>query len=209
MYEPDNLKLLLDRVRLGTIVGPEHLDGDPASPDEPPALDGRAIAFPAPERVVQAFTPGTSPMSHRFSVHPRRDWRDNVVVMTLQCAGLQLYCVLPMSDAGVQAFLGDCMERSALQLLLLHEDGERYSVLRVATHFRESKRLRSLMRHARPYGEGIKALAGLTLELADTRPVPSLVEGQQVNDALVVLAGDEVGQAMEAAFGSRANVDRR
>jgi hypothetical protein len=90
-----------------------------------------------------------------------------------------------MSDAGVQTFLGDCMERRTLQLLLLHEDGRRYSVLRVATHFREAKRLRALMGHARPYGEGIKALAGLTLELADTRPVPSLVENQQVNDALV------------------------
>ena len=42
MYEPDHFKLLLDRVRLGTIFGPEHLDGDLGS------LDGHAIAFPAP-----------------------------------------------------------------------------------------------------------------------------------------------------------------
>jgi hypothetical protein len=202
LYDPDDHEELLNRVRVGTIVGPDYAAHEGLSPDDPPALDGHAIALPAPAWLIRAFTPDQVPLHHRFAVYPTSDGRERVALVTMQHATTQLTFVLPMSDAGVKTFLADCIKRKALQFMLMHEEDRAcFSVIRVDAPFREAQQLHALMRDARPNSQGIRTLAEMTLDVAAKRAVTSLVQGELITDVMAVLSGSEIAQAMTAAFG--------
>jgi hypothetical protein len=210
MHDPENFERLLDRVRLGSIVSPERIARSPNSPSARPALDGHAVALPAPAWLLGTLAAEDGRgLYHRFTVYPTDHDREYIVVITLQHGHAQLSCLLPMSDAGVKAFLTDSIERRSLQLMLMHEDLEHFSVLRLDTPFHRPQQLQELMNQARPHSMGIQALTTITLGLASARPMTSLIPDQTIGEVLVVLAGSEVGEAMQAAFGADAVQRRR
>lgn len=201
MHQTRHQQFLLNRLRLGTIVGSEHLAADTTSTTKAPAFDGHAVAVLAPSRLVEALIVDGATLHQRFAVYSADEGREYAAVITIQRAGTQLNIVLPMSDAGVKTYLTDTIERGLLQVILMHEDGEYYSLLQVDTPFHEPQRLQAMMLSACPHRSGISALAEMTIDIAKGRAVPSLVEGQAVDQMLAVLAGSEVSPAMHKAFG--------
>jgi|GEM_PF-2216433 len=170
-----------------------------AAPQLPP-IANYAIEATVPNWLVDRLNPNL-PMAPRYQVIPTSDRRDFLLLATLQCSGVQLRCVLQLSDPLTQAFLMDALDQQLFTMLFCIENTKQYAILGVPLDLSDPQTLRSHMANAKPSSDGSAPALQLVYLASQAAFQSSFIKGQAVNDVVAIYAGTVTQQDVDHALG--------
>lgn len=200
-FDANEATQFLRNARLGGILTPDQLRSELRRAKQHPPVASYAVEASVPNWLVEKLDP-TQPLAPHYAVYPTLDRRDTLLLATMQCANAQLRCVMQLSDPLVKAFLSDAVKQGLFTLLFTIENTKQCAVMSVPLELSEPQ---SLLRHiegATRSQEGLAPAVQLTALTCNPRFRPSLIEGQAVDDVIVILAGSPSEQEVDAAFGT-------
>ena len=198
--ETSELAHIYRNVRFGAILAPDELEAELRPLKQRPSpMASCALAAEAPNWLIDRFDPQGPGLAHRLVTYPTVDRRDHLLALLLQCGGVQLRWLMQLSDPGVQRFLLDALEHDALTMLMSIENTRQMAAMGVPFELFEPQSLRDLLKRARPSNLGIAPLAQLTTLYSNARFGQSIIEGQEVTDALAVMVGSDTHEQLKAA----------
>lgn len=180
-------------LRVGTVINPEKFAGMAGPSSRAPTLSTRALLFHAPRHVIDAFAAPGQTVRHRIAVHQTDDKLEHVMVMTIQRHGVLLHCIMPLSDAGVQGYVADCLEQQSIRLVFALDNTRCFAVLELESALSgHENELFELMKAASPNLGGVAALVTMSTELLELPPTRPWALEQPVRHLIAVLAGTDV-----------------
>jgi hypothetical protein len=194
----DEAALFLRNARMGGIVTPDQLRSELRHVKQRPAIGRYAVGASVPNWLVERLDP-TKPLAHNYTVYPTLDRLDTVLLATMQCANVQLRCVMQLSDPLTKAFLQDALEQKGFTLLFSIENTRQCAVMSVPMEFDEPGTLLGLIQTATRSSAGIAPAMQLTSFSCKPAFGKSLVKGQHVDDVIAVLATTPTAADLEMA----------
>jgi len=188
--------------RMGGIIGPEQLRSELRHVNQRPAIGSYAVGASVPNWLVEKLDP-TKHLAHTYTVYPTLDRLDTVLLATMQCANVQLRCVMQLSDPPTNAFLQDALKERVFTMLFSIENTRQCAVMSVPMDFDEPEPLRGLLQRATRSTAGIAPAMQLTAFSCNPAFSKSLIEGQTVDDVIAVLATTPTAQDLEMAVFAR------
>ncbi|MDN3918731.1 hypothetical protein [Roseateles violae] len=191
---------LLRNARIGGIIAPDQLRSELGAVKELPPIANFAIEASVPNWLIEKLDPRL-PMAPHYQVFPTLDRRDVLLLATLQCANVQLRCVMQLSDPKVQDFLSDALDQGLFTVLFYIENTKQNAVLGVPFDLADPQALRRHMKEAKRCSDGLAPAVQLTNLASHTLFQPSLIAGHTVDDVVAILAGTPTAQEVNAALG--------
>jgi hypothetical protein len=199
-FSADEAAQFLRNARMGGILTPDQLRSELRHVKQRPAIGSYAVGASVPNWLVEELDQ-TERLAHNYTVYPTLDRLDTVLLATMQCANVQLRCVMQLSDPLVKAFLLDALNEQVFTLLFSIENTRQCAVMSVPMEFDEPEALMALLRRATRSTAGIAPAMQLTSLSCNPTFHKSLVEGQQVEDVIAVLATVPTTADLEMAVG--------
>jgi hypothetical protein len=150
---------------------------------------------------LRSWNPPSDWRTPSLTVYPTLDNLDTVLLATMQCENVQLRCVMQLSDPLVKAFLWDALQERVFTMLFSIENTRQCAVIGVPMEFDEPRALLDRLRNATRSTAGIAPAMQLTSTCCNPAFRESLIDGQQVNDVIAVLATVPTAQDFEMAAG--------
>jgi hypothetical protein len=132
----------LRNARIGSILPPDELRRAVRPAKQLPAIASYALQASVPNWLAERLDPSL-PIAPRYQVIPTNDRRDFLLLVTLQCAGTQLRCVMQLSDPLTQAFLLDALDHQLFTMLFCIENTTKHAVLGVPLNLSAPQELRT------------------------------------------------------------------
>ena len=120
-FTSDEAAQFLRNARMGGILTPDQLRSEIQHVEQRPAIGNYAVVASVPNWLVEKLEPSRR-LAHNYTVYPTLDNLDTVLLATLQCANVQLRCVMQLSDPLVKAFLQDALQERVFTLLFSIEN---------------------------------------------------------------------------------------
>jgi len=209
-FTDDEPAQFLRNARMGGILTPEQLRSELRHVKQRPDIGSYAVGASVPNWLVEKLDP-TKRLAHNYTVYPTLDRLDTVLLATMQCANVQLRCVMQLSDPLVKAFLEDALKERVFTLLFSIENTRQCAVMSVPMEFDEPEPLRGFLQRATRSTAGIAPAMQLTAFSCNPAFSKSLIQGQTVDDVIAVLATTPTAEDLEmAVFARRAQgTDKR
>lgn len=126
----------LRNARMGSILSPEQLRAELSHVKLRPDIGSYAVEASVPNWLVEKLDP-TQRLAHTYLTYPTVDRVDSVLQVTMQCANVQLRCVLQLSDPLAKAFLTDALNERLFTLLFSIENTRQCAVMSVPMEFED------------------------------------------------------------------------
>lgn len=201
-FSAEEASQFLRNARMGGILTPDQVRHELRHVKQRPAIGNYAVGASVPNWLIEKLNPAKR-LAHNYTVYPTLDRLDTVLLATMQCANAQLRCVMQLSDPLVKAFLQDALKEKVFTLLFSIENTSQCAVMSVPMEFDEPEALLGQLRKATRSAAGIAPAMQLTSFSCNPAFSRSLVEGQQVDDVIAVLATAPTAEDLEMAAGHR------
>jgi len=192
----------LRNARMGGILTPDQLRTELRHVTQRPAIGSYAVEASVPNWLVEKLDPNQH-LAHNYVVFPTLDRLDTVLLATMQCANVQLRCVMQLSDPLVKAFLTDALNEKVFTLLFGIENTRQCAVMSVPMDIDEPQSLLRHIQNAKRSTAGVAPAMQLTSFSCNPAFRQSLIEGQKVEDVIAVLATVPTAADLEMAAGRR------
>lgn len=197
-FTPEEDALLLRNARMGSILNPDELRAQLRHVEQRPVTGSYAIAAAVPNWFVEKLDPAKT-LAHRYTIYPTADRLDTVLLSTIQCANVQLRCVMQLSDPLARAFLKDAIAAKLFTLLFSIEHSRQCAVMSAPMNVDDPGLLQQVLKSARRSAFGIAPAIQLTSLNCHPAFTPSLIEGHEVEDVIVVFAPAPTVEDLELA----------
>lgn len=186
-FSAEAATLFLRNARLGGILTPDELRHELRHVTQIPAIGSYAVNAAVPNWLVDKLDP-TKHLATEYTVYPTLDRLDTVLLATMQCANVQLRCVMQFSDPLARAFLEDALKVKMFTVLLDIEHSKQCAVMSAPMETVATESVIEKLQNAARGSAGFRP--AMQLATLSCNPVfrRSLIEGQQVQDVIAVLA---------------------
>lgn len=197
--EPERLLATLSKLRIGHVaIPPGRVIASRAINDATAA--GLRLQALVPERLIRELDRGQDVPRVRLEVFSVADEHELWATLAMKRADVELRILMPLDDAGVQAFFRHGMYGGDLCLALEAEDAELSADVVLGVNLGNGRELERLLRKARCLDGSLTRLAQLAGLMSCAVSMPSVQVDNCPSNVVVILASNRA-HAMLASSG--------
>lgn len=196
--EPEHLFAALCKIRIGHVAPPQdRVKTERATNDSTPA--GPCLQATVPDWLIRALDRGLHAPRVRLEVFSVANEHELWATLALKRAEVELRVVMPLDDAGVQAFFRHGLRGGDLCLALKTEDEELSADVTLGVNLGNGRDLERLLRKARRLDGSLTRLVQLAELMSCAVSMPSVQVDSSVGEVVVILASNRAHALMAAA----------
>lgn len=197
--EPDRLLAVLRKTRIGYVATPECLPETRRAPNNVGAAAGPCLIATVPDWLIRGLDHGQDAPRVRLEVFSVTSEHELWATLAMQRANVQLRILMPLDDAGAQAFFRHGLRGGKPRLTLETEDEDLSADIIVGVDLGSGRGIEKFLRKARCLDGSLTRLVQFAELMSCARSMPSIQTDCGVREAVVILASNRAHALMAAA----------